>query len=573
MNVRLVCLALSLSACIAADAAERVSFMTFNIWGDYFGNPPEERDEKEAGVIVRWQPDVVAFQEVTPNFWKSRLFPSLEKAGYAVLRPEDGHVNHVPLAYRRDRFACEGSGYEIFHLKLTDNKGITWAVLRDLRDGRRFIAFSTHFWYKENGEESDAIRELNARHCIGLFARIKALFGDLPVVGGGDLNSLVGSIAHETFNRAGYRNAQEVAADADTISSWHMDPVRDEKGVYRGFLRKTDNTSATSLDHVFVEASRVKVLRHRVVRDQDALDVSDHSPVVATLVFTPESAGDGAFINHVHRGGGAATRPDNTLETFVWAWEHGVGVECDCRLTKDGVAVMLHDETLRRTGRHAPAEILTNRVADLTYAQIKDVDVGSYLDSKFADERVPTLEQVLSELKKDPRRTLFVDDKGIGPERLMNAAKVSGTLDQVWYTTCSHDAIIKWHRMTGGGKSRLWWVPGTREHTPEALAKAEANYEKVMRTLREKDYEGVTLVCFDVHYNPAFADPFVPSSAYLRKLAEEFRRADVRFTCVPYEGGDRPESYEALRKLGVEGFSTDNPETLFEVLGRHGNAN
>ena len=47
-----------------------LSIMTFNIWGDYFGNPPVERDLKEAGVILRWKPDIVAFQEVTPNFWK-----------------------------------------------------------------------------------------------------------------------------------------------------------------------------------------------------------------------------------------------------------------------------------------------------------------------------------------------------------------------------------------------------------------------------------------------------------------------------------------------------------------------
>lgn len=303
MRLRISLLAFALLLSAAAGAQERLSLMTFNIWGDYFGNPPEERDEKEAAVIVRWRPDVVAFQEVTPNFWKSRLFPALEKAGYAVLRPDEadairraggkgdeGYVNHVPLAYRRDRLVCEASGYEIFHLRLTDNKGVSWAVLRDVRTGLRFVAFSTHFWYKENGGESDAIRELNARHCLGLFERIKALFGDLPVVGGGDLNSLVGSVAHETFNRAGFRNAQEVAADADTISSYHHDPVRDAEGVYRGALRRKNNTPATSLDHVFVEAARTKVLIHRVVRDQDALDVSDHSPVVATFVFVPEQA-------------------------------------------------------------------------------------------------------------------------------------------------------------------------------------------------------------------------------------------------------------------------------------------
>ena len=273
-----------------------LSIMTFNIWGDYFGNPPAERDLKEADVVLRHRPDIVALQEVTPNFWKSRLFAELERGGYAVVRgnePEairraggtgyEGFVNHVPILYRTDRFDCEASAYEIFHLELTDNKGVTWAVLRDRVDGRRLVAFSTHFWYQANGGESEAIREQNAKHCIDLFARIKALFGDLPVIGGGDLNSLVGTVAHRTFNRHGYRNAQEVAAKSDGISTWHGNPKRDENGIYRGTLRSRDNTHFTSLDHVFVEAAKVEVLRHEILTEQDVLDVSDHSPVLVTF--------------------------------------------------------------------------------------------------------------------------------------------------------------------------------------------------------------------------------------------------------------------------------------------------
>ena len=274
---------------------------------------------------------------------------------------------------------------------------------------------------------------------------------------------------------------------------------------------------------------------------------------------------DGAFINHVHRGGGARTRPDNTLETFVWAWEHGAGVECDCRLTKDRVPVMLHDATLSRTGRQAAPELLKTEVARLTYEQIREVDVGRYLGERYAGQHVPTLDQVLAELKKDPRRTLFVDDKGLGPKLLASLARAAGALDQVWYTSCSPQKIAEWHSLSEGGKSRLWWGPGTREHTPQALEAAEARYEKLMNDVRKRGYKGITLVCFDVHYNPAFDDPFVPSSAYLRRLADEFKKAGVIFTCIPYEGGGDARAYHELRKLGVEGFGTDNPETLFSL--------
>ena len=42
------------------------------------------------------------------------------------------------------------------------------------------------------------------------------------------------------------------------------------------------------------------------------------------------------------------------------------GIEFDVRLTRDGVPVVIHDSTLRRTGG------LPHRVADLTWAEIED---------------------------------------------------------------------------------------------------------------------------------------------------------------------------------------------------------
>jgi glycerophosphoryl diester phosphodiesterase len=75
-------------------------------------------------------------------------------------------------------------------------------------------------------------------------------------------------------------------------------------------------------------------------------------------------------IVYAHRGG-SALRPENTLESF----EHGLslgadGLELDVHLSRDGIVVVHHDETLERTtnGR--------GRVADYTAEELGRLDAG-----------------------------------------------------------------------------------------------------------------------------------------------------------------------------------------------------
>ena len=80
------------------------------------------------------------------------------------------------------------------------------------------------------------------------------------------------------------------------------------------------------------------------------------------------------------------------------------GIEFDVRLTRDRVPVVIHDSTLRRTGG------LPHRVADLTWAEISKVDVGSWFDSSFANEIVPTLDRLLY-LFQSNNSTLYLEMK------------------------------------------------------------------------------------------------------------------------------------------------------------------
>ncbi len=84
-------------------------------------------------------------------------------------------------------------------------------------------------------------------------------------------------------------------------------------------------------------------------------------------------------------------------------------VEQDLAITKDGVLVCLHDETLERTTdveERFPDRATTNAqgrkqwlVADLTLAEIKTLDAGSWFDPKFAGERVLTWDEAVAIVK------------------------------------------------------------------------------------------------------------------------------------------------------------------------------
>ena len=90
-----------------------------------------------------------------------------------------------------------------------------------------------------------------------------------------------------------------------------------------------------------------------------------------------------------HRGYSAAA-PENPLPAFQLAIDQGCEwAELDVQMTSDGVVVVTHDSNLKRcTGKNA-------KVYDLTYAEVAQLDAGRWFSSRFADTRIPTLEQVL----------------------------------------------------------------------------------------------------------------------------------------------------------------------------------
>lgn len=118
-----------------------------------------------------------------------------------------------------------------------------------------------------------------------------------------------------------------------------------------------------------------------------------------------------------HRGAGELA-PENTNPAIDSALAYAVQlIEIDVQRTKDGVIILMHDETVNRTTNGK------GKVKDLTWNYIKNLEAGTDFVPKPSGVSVPTLESALLNLgdkSKTARLVIEVKDPdefpGIGEE-------------------------------------------------------------------------------------------------------------------------------------------------------------
>lgn len=253
-----------------------IRIMSFNIWGDYFGNPVIEREEGIGRVISVYSPDILSMQEATVNWNKSGLFASL-RGEYAFVETDEAPANNfLPLLYKKEKFSLTDSGFLKFPDTPDGSKGATWGVFEEKSSGKKLAVFGTHFWWKYQGERAqDLIRVSNAALITAKAFELIAEYS-CPVVGIGDLNSSYPLPTLDYLKAAGWKLMKEEAAESSDVGSHHGDPVRGADGKYHGARTSKDYTE--SLDHIFYRGEIVPA-KFEVVQDQFALDASDHSPI------------------------------------------------------------------------------------------------------------------------------------------------------------------------------------------------------------------------------------------------------------------------------------------------------
>ena len=107
-------------------------------------------------------------------------------------------------------------------------------------------------------------------------------------------------------------------------------------------------------------------------------------------------ADDWRGTSFAHRGLHGGGVEENTMEAFERACEAGVGIELDVQLSRDGKAVVFHDETLMRLAGDP------RRVDQVDWAELQSLKIGQ-------SGRIPAFDEVLARV--DGRVPLLVELK------------------------------------------------------------------------------------------------------------------------------------------------------------------
>lgn len=106
-----------------------------------------------------------------------------------------------------------------------------------------------------------------------------------------------------------------------------------------------------------------------------------------------------------HRGDSEG--PENSISSIKNAINKNVdAIEIDVQMTKDSVLVLNHDVNLKRVAG------VPYKVSDLTYNKLLRIDIGSNYSKEYEGERIPTLEEVLIEVRGKAK--LIIDIKPYG---------------------------------------------------------------------------------------------------------------------------------------------------------------
>lgn len=226
-----------------------------------------------------------------------------------------------------------------------------------------------------------------------------------------------------------------------------------------------------------------------------------------------------------HRGA-AGKAPENTLASIRQAIEDGADmIEIDVQESLDGEVVVFHDSDFMKLSG------VNLKVWDGTLKQLQEIDVGSWFDFRFSTERVPTLAEVLEEVRGASRVVIELKYYGHDQQleqRVVDIVERAGMVNDVVFMSLKYDGVKKMRTL------RPKWVIGLLSSAAIGnLANLDVDFVAVnmgMATFR-----------------------------FIRRIQAVGKQVYVWTV-------NDPLSMSRMMSLGVDGIITDEPEMAHKVI-------
>lgn len=274
-----------------------IKIATYNLCSSPCGNWATSRGPAAVAAIAGQSPDLLALEEISTSKLPAFLADLNKASGgrnYTSTDPSNQNLtNTTRLVYDANRFSMAADQHGYLKLPLgnsTSQKYAVWAVLTDLRSGKKFFALSTHLIA---GADYQPLRKTQTQEIVAL---IKAKnTGKLPVLVGGDFNSgksyKPSNVIYDVMRGAGYKdplgntnNSWTVSASA--TSEHRIDLDYNSFEGFATYAPRSKYSNGHDIDYIWHSAS-IRVAMTQVLVHVDTDDKwigvvpSDHNMLLA----------------------------------------------------------------------------------------------------------------------------------------------------------------------------------------------------------------------------------------------------------------------------------------------------
>lgn len=240
-----------------------------------------------------------------------------------------------------------------------------------------------------------------------------------------------------------------------------------------------------------------------------------------------------------HRGA-SADAPENTLAAIREGWLQGAdAVEFDVWLTADNRVVLMHDEKLERT-TGAPGT-----VTQATWAELRELDAGSWKGAIWAGEPIPLLEHVLKTIPEGKRAFVEIKHGVAIVPHIVPIIRDSGKKpEQIVIISFSQDVCAAIKRELP--EYKVLRLSGFRQD--EDSGAYSPTIDSLIGQARADNLDGLDL---------SWRGPHDAASG------QRIKDADLFFAAWTV---NTEENLKAMLEVGAESITTDHPGTLRQWL-------